>query len=449
MHDGHGSGSVWFVCLLKTKQNRKMLSDDSDEFFDKFEGYTIPKKKKKVVDEGKISTAKVDSSGNNDDQGKTSDSGGERSDSEKKTTKRPTPKLKSKVSRRSASEFLMPEVNQPPVGSKDPLGLERTPTYGEVRGTRQSALSVWLSLYDGELPDVVISKCTDASCDLCSVTFDSPINARIHYAGKPHNKKCKKVMEEWVAQDPPNRTMPTMKQPEETATSASDTQSFYENRDDHDDTFCNTCTVELSSKIVATSHYQGKTHAKQLRKRIAGTWVQKEGISSFAQKRPKLKTSDVDSGKILADRQSRQGSGNRFFCMCCKLHFTASETYNTHLSSREHKAKASGVESGEVVETVTLSTVPTRDSIDEMLSNLRSNPKLVLECSLCKVQCSSQDTLTTHLVGKQHKRKLEMANRGIGQFICKLCSVETTDQVGLDMHIAGKKHQKKAATKST
>jgi hypothetical protein len=53
MHDGHGSGSVWFVCLLKTKQNRKMLSDDSDEFFDKFEGYTIPKKKKKVVDEGK------------------------------------------------------------------------------------------------------------------------------------------------------------------------------------------------------------------------------------------------------------------------------------------------------------------------------------------------------------------------------------------------------------
>ena len=54
--------------------------------------------------------------------------------------------------------------------------------------------------------------------------------------------------------------------------------------------------------------------------------------------------------------------------------------------------------------------VPFRDSISEMLSKIRADPKSAYDCNLCKVQCSSQDTLATHMQGKQHKRNVEKNN---------------------------------------
>ena len=54
--------------------------------------------------------------------------------------------------------------------------------------------------------------------------------------------------------------------------------------------------------------------------------------------------------------------------------------------------------------------MPFRDSISEMLSKIRADPKSAYDCNLCKVQCSSQDTLATHMQGKQHKRNVEKNN---------------------------------------
>ena len=67
------------------------------------------------------------------------------------------------------------------------------------------------------------------------------------------------------------------------------------------------------------------------------------------------------------------------------------------------------------------------------------------DCGLCQVQCSSQVVLDAHLIGKQHKKKLEMTQAPTGNFRCEICNVQSTDQGGLDMHLAGKKHIKKAA----
>ena len=91
---------------------------------------------------------------------------------------------------------------------------------------------------------------------------------------------------------------------------------------------------------------------------------------------------------------------------------------------------------------------PIKDSNDEVLSKRPAHPKSAFDCSLCQVQCSSQVTLSTHLEGKQHKKKLESASRGVNSmFRCEVCDVETTDQNGLDMHMNGKKHLKKVNAK--
>ena len=142
-------------------------------------------------------------------------------------------------------------------------------------------------------------------------------------------------------------------------------------------------------------------------------------------------------------------------CLQCKLHFRSNEEFIKHLTSDEHKEKAegaggaaNGLTKGKSMEVLQFTTTPSQDSIDDMLSKLRSNPQSAFDCTLCQVQCSSQVTLATHLSGKQHLRKLEMSTRndsmaaGSG-FKCEICNVETTDQNGLDMHLAGKKHLKK------
>ena len=131
-------------------------------------------------------------------------------------------------------------------------------------------------------------------------------------------------------------------------------------------------------------------------------------------------------------------------CMQCKLHFQSNEQFIKHLSSPHHKKNGEEGGKGGQFDVVEFSTPPSQDSIDDMLTKLRANPQSAFDCTLCQVQCSSQATLTTHLSGKQHKKKLEMSYCGGGSmFKCDICNVETTDQNGLDMHIAGKKHQKK------
>lgn len=84
------------------------------------------------------------------------------------------------------------------------------------------------------------------------------------------------------------------------------------------------------------------------------TIVHKEKmITSPVKKKPKLIT---DS--LMSDKQARHGSGNRFFCMCCKLHFSAMDKYREHLRSSTHKAKASANGEAVVEDTTPQSTTP-------------------------------------------------------------------------------------------
>lgn len=423
------------------------MSSDEDEFLRKFVGYTIPKKKSTedvtdtVVEKAPQPVpAPVQTPAAKKEYAK-------------------TPQKTKKVTRKSANDFLEDDDSLPIVpGGADPLGLEPVITYGEAKGTRHTAFEVFLAQYESELPKVIIDQCSDLKCDVCCVDFmGSLMVAKSHYAGKNHGKKFKQALEEWHKEDPQNNIIPQLKQVEVSSSSCSvGEKSFFENRHDHDETYCHVCNIELSSKIVATSHYQGKNHAKQLRKRQSDGFVPTE---SFPAKRPKI----TQNQNILSDIDSRQGSGNRFFCLGCKLHFKSNPEFINHLQSDEHREKSGdgvGAASNDAIlelqatqidlpnpqNDIAFDTVPTNDSIDDMLSKLRANPKSAFDCSLCQVQCSSQATLSTHLAGKQHKKKLELSQRMAtgSQFRCDICNIETTDQNGLDMHLSGKKHMKKA-----
>lgn len=69
--------------------------------------------------------------------------------------------------------------------------------------------------------------------------------------------------------------------------------------------------------------------------------------------------------------------------------------------------------------------------------------KLTFDCSMCSVQCKDQKALAAHLDGKQHQKKLKLAQGT--KLHCNVCDLETTNQEVLDQHLAGKKHQKNVA----
>jgi hypothetical protein len=109
------------------------------------------------------------------------------------------------------------------------------------------------------------------------------------------------------------------------------------------------------------------------------------------------------------------------------------------MKSSEHKvAKEKATKKPET------NTFPHKDSNDNNLSSLRKNSFVSgFDCSLCQVKCTRKKTFNDHLIGKQHKKKLEMLHPPNRNFRCEICNVEANDQVGLDMHLAGKKHKKK------
>ena len=279
---------------------------DTEEFYQKFEGYVIPKKKPVIQDEVKIISEQKEievlpaSKTSKADKKKSSPSSKRR-----------------KVSKRSASRFLSSDsddeaYNTPIPGLKDPLGLDTgfkaSMTYGEARGAR-GALKAFQALFEEPLPFVILSQMSDLECKLCGLKFDSSAVAKSHYAGKNHMKRVRRALEEWHNQNPINNKIPAFKEQSEVTSSSSQNEpwSFYENREDHDQTYCHICRIELSSRIVATSHYQGKNHAKELRKIQNGTYVPKDKIAfPTLPKRPKI--ANIDQEIVLPDKESRQGN---------------------------------------------------------------------------------------------------------------------------------------------
>ena len=109
------------------------------------------------------------------------------------------------------------------------------------------------------------------------------------------------------------------------------------------------------------------------------------------------------------------------------------------MKSLEHKvAKEKATKKPET------NTFPHKDSNDNNFSSLRNNSSVSgFDCSLCQVKCTRKKTFSDHLIGKQHKKKLEMLHPTNRNFQCEICNVKANDQGGLDMHLAGKKHKKK------
>ena len=151
------------------------MSSEDEEFYQKFEGYKIPRKAKPLEAEGPF----VGPPETNESKFKKPK---EEPKSPQKYDQKSPQKLTKRISQSSANDFL--GGNEIGSNKFDPLGLDHIPTYGEARGrslSHKRIIADFLSQFDGELPKEIVSKCTESKCDVCNVEFVQQGKCHVHF----------------------------------------------------------------------------------------------------------------------------------------------------------------------------------------------------------------------------------------------------------------------------
>ncbi|XP_013872518.1 zinc finger matrin-type protein 1 isoform X2 [Austrofundulus limnaeus] len=161
---------------------------------------------------------------------------------------------------------------------------------------------------------------SDAYCHVCSSQLMSESHRLAHYEGKKHAQKVKVFLEAARA---------------ETTTGAKHTMLSDKNR------FCELCNMVFSSNVVAKSHYEGKVHAKNLRKQSQpsdkNSQVQdhRNTVQKPVQEENKELQLDPAPAPASCDTEVDLKDPNKY-CPLCAASFNNSQMALQHYNGRKH-----------------------------------------------------------------------------------------------------------------
>ncbi|XP_054876951.1 zinc finger matrin-type protein 1 isoform X2 [Poeciliopsis prolifica] len=217
---------------------------------------------------------------------------------------------------------------------------------------------------------------TDYYCYICSSNLMFESNRVAHYEGKQHSQKVKTYLNAMRA----------------------DLSSGCQNMSRNKNSFCELCYVVFSSQVVAKSHYEGKLHAKNLRKRRLLESVKDTAVHN---------SPAVTQDPVNSDQNSSQEDD---------LEFYSEPTSNTPPFSN------TGVD-------------------------LEDPNKY---CALCVASFNNPLMASQHYNGRKHQKKMARqkllkaqendAQQG-NSFMCQMCGVSTNSLKMYEAHMQGNKHQ--------
>ncbi|XP_043978749.1 zinc finger matrin-type protein 1 isoform X2 [Gambusia affinis] len=219
---------------------------------------------------------------------------------------------------------------------------------------------------------------TDYYCHICSSNLMFESNRVAHYEGKQHSQKVKTYLNSMRA----------------------DLGRGCQNMSRDKNSFCELCYVVFSSHVVAKSHYEGKIHAKNLRRRSLLMPVKDTAVHN---------SPAVTQGPVNPDQNSSQEDDPE-----CRPEPTP--TSNIPASSN------TGVD-------------------------LKDPNKY---CALCVASFNNPQMALQHYNGRKHQKKMARqelleghgndAQQG-SSFMCQMCGVSTNSLKMYQAHMLGNKHQ--------
>jgi len=186
-------------------------------------------------------------------------------------------------------------------------------------------------------------------------------------------------------------------------------------------------------------------------------WLANKGDSQEAEAEAEAEEEPENEGLEELKAAMERHSGAPLYCDVCKVECNAQESYDKHMVGKKHekevkKLKAKG---GKVEEK------------DE--PKPKKEPKWYTEedyenyyegsdywCEVCECECTGEDSWNAHLIGKNHKKKLQAYDclkriersgeyykhdRESGACLCLTCDLEVTSPQVLEQHFKSQKHK--------
>nr|KAF7416544.1 hypothetical protein H0235_011075 [Vespula pensylvanica] len=248
-------------------------------------------------------------------------------------------------------------------------------------------------------------------CDLCNAVMNSTLQAKLHYDGKPHQKKVSMFL---------NQSVKKQKSEDGQVSSTTD----WQNR-------CDICKTWFSSQIEASQHYAGKKHIR----------------AAHGGPRSRPKKSQNQNQYNHVDSTGRYGIGMAF----------------------QQDVQVPGTSA--VVSDGNIMVSPQGTTTPIYTPPAYPTP---LRCDLCGVSANRQDQLETHKRGARHMRMLRLNGLPIpellsenenassssgpidysiyrtpsGQYYCAPCNLSLNSESTFAQHVESKKHKNQSNPKS-
>ncbi|XP_064815573.1 zinc finger matrin-type protein 4-like [Oncorhynchus masou masou] len=229
---------------------------------------------------------------------------------------------------------------------------------------------------------------TESYCNICNAQLISESQRKAHYESKKHANKVRLfyMLHPEDGGPPSKRLRPDNADSEETAVD--------------DNKCCSLCNMFFTSAIVAQSHYQGKTHAKSV-KRVLGS---SPTISTTPPTDSSPSSSDTHPLPILPPPAPpitwlvTNGNTACRSCFLCGAWFNNPAMAQQHNEGKKHRRNAAR-----------------RQLLEQLADNLDSNQNTGLRssysCSVCDVTLNSIEQYYAHLQGSRHQNNLKQHQR--------------------------------------
>jgi len=269
------------------------------------------------------------------------------------------------------------------------------------------------------MPPELLSLCKPLHCELCGVQATSPIQVKMHYEGKTHDKHVRNFFANWednigqiVPQKFPEFDPKRMKCGQE------------DHIGNHEPLHCYTCDLYFTSVAQLEQHKAGRNHQRL----SVGLTPMKPGYYNKEtlkwQRQPVNEEEPPQCDLILQSPPSdRDPVANKFWCDLCKVGAPSQTQIDMHLNGKSHKSRMKRSMGGVANDDLQAiqKRVQLKDSIFKLSNKVvsipshtrRKGPDLSVYrtpsgqyyCAACNISLNSEPQFAQHQVSKNHKKK--------------------------------------------
>lgn len=262
-------------------------------------------------------------------------------------------------------------------------------------------------------------------CNLCNAVMNSPLQAKLHYQGKPHQKKVSMFLNQNAKK--PNKM-------DDSQISSTTSNSDW-------NTYCDLCKIWFTSQTDATQHYAGKKHMK----------------AAYG-------ATHLKPTKKIKNAAQQNNFGLSF-----------QHEFSMQAAQLVSPVMASVLPPSQLIPPV-ITPIPSSpihpstiiSPIAQYSISVLPNTSALLSCDLCGISTNRPDQLEMHKRGAKHIKMLKLNSPGVsvnsisslpaaidysihrtpsGQYYCATCNITLNSEMSFGQHIESKKHKNQVIAK--